>query len=45
MPDVYEGAPTVVTMFFAIVPKIAVMTLLITLINIPFIAEFESRIQ
>jgi NADH-quinone oxidoreductase subunit N len=31
-PDVYEGAPTIVTAFFAIVPKIAVLTLLIQLL-------------
>jgi len=30
-PDVYEGAPTIVTAFFAIVPKIAFFTLLIRL--------------
>lgn len=30
-PDVYEGAPTAVTAFFAIVPKIAIFSLLIRL--------------
>lgn len=33
-PDVYEGAPTSVTAFFAIVPKIAILTLLIRLFSI-----------
>ena len=28
-PDVYEGAPTPVTAFFAIVPKIAAITILV----------------
>ena len=28
-PDVYEGAPTIVTAFFAVVPKLAVMALFI----------------
>jgi len=45
VPDVYEGAPTIVTMFFAIVPKLAVMYLLIILISLPLITEFDSRIQ
>ena len=31
-PDVYEGSPTIVTSFFAIVPKIAVLTLFSKLI-------------
>jgi NADH-quinone oxidoreductase subunit N len=30
-PDVYEGAPTIVTAFFAIVPKIAIFSVLIRL--------------
>jgi len=34
-----------VTMFFAIVPKLAVMTLLMNLISQPLIGLFESRIQ
>ena len=28
-PDVYEGSPTSVTLFFAIVPKIAALTVFI----------------
>ncbi len=35
-PDVYEGAPTSVTAFFALVPKIAAMGLLIRLLVVPF---------
>lgn len=45
VPDVYEGAPTVVTMFFAIVPKFAVVSLLISLISMPFVGMFNERIQ
>lgn len=35
-PDVYEGAPTSVTAFFAIVPKLAAMAVLIQLLYGPF---------
>ena len=35
-PDVYEGAPTSVTAFFAIVPKIAALGLLMRLLFVPF---------
>lgn len=35
-PDVYEGAPTSVTAFFAIVPKLAAMALLMRLATGPF---------
>jgi NADH-quinone oxidoreductase subunit N len=35
-PDVYQGAPTSVTAFFAIVPKIAAVGLLIRLVATPF---------
>lgn len=44
-PDVYEGSPTIVTAFFAIVPKIAVISLLITLIYGPFLGIFENLVQ
>lgn len=37
-PDVYDGAPTSVTAFFAIVPKVAAMGLLIRLLTGPFAA-------
>lgn len=36
VPDVYEGAPTSVTAFFALVPKIAALALLIRLLMGPF---------
>lgn len=35
-PDVYQGAPTVVTAFFAVAPKIAALALLVRLVNHPF---------
>ena len=35
-PDVYEGAPTSVTAFFAIVPKIAILSLVIRLFSYVF---------
>lgn len=35
-PDVYEGAPTSVTAFFSIVPKVAAFALLIKLLVVPF---------
>jgi NADH-quinone oxidoreductase subunit N len=35
-PDVYEGAPTPVTAFFAAAPKIAAMAMLIRLVITPF---------
>ncbi len=36
-PDVYEGSPTGVTLFFAIVPKIAALTVFIRFLYVPFI--------
>ena len=35
-PDVYEGAPTPVTAFFALAPKIAAMGLFIRVMTVPF---------
>lgn len=35
-PDVYEGAPTPVTAFFAIAPKVAAMALFVRALMIPF---------
>lgn len=35
-PDVYEGAPTPVTAFFAIVPKMAALALIVRVLNGPF---------
>ena len=36
-PDVYEGSPTSVTSFFALVPKIAAITVFIRFMYVPFI--------
>lgn len=36
-PDVYDGAPAGVTAFFAIVPKIAAMALIVRLVTGPFV--------
>lgn len=44
-PDVYEGAPTSVTAFFAIVPKVAALALIIRLLFIPFAAFSEQWFQ
>ena len=35
-PDVYEGAPTSVTVFFATLPKVAALTVLIRFLYVPF---------
>jgi NADH-quinone oxidoreductase subunit N len=40
--DTYEGAPTIVTAFFAIVPKIATLGVIITLLSGPFLALFDQ---
>ena len=36
-PDVYEGSPTSVTSFFALIPKIAAITVFIRFMYVPFI--------
>jgi NADH-quinone oxidoreductase subunit N len=36
-PDVYEGSPTSVTLFFSIVPKIAALTIFIRFLYVPFL--------
>ena len=36
-PDVYEGSPTSVTAFFAIVPKVAALTVFIRFLYVPFV--------
>jgi len=36
-PDVYEGSPTSITSFFALVPKIAALTVFIRFMYVPFI--------
>jgi len=35
-PDVYEGSPTSVTLFFAVVPKVAALTVFIRFLYVPF---------
>ena len=35
-PDVYEGSPTSVTLFFTMVPKIAALTIFIRFLYVPF---------
>ena len=35
-PDVYEGSPTSVTLFFTMVPKIAALTVFIRILYLPF---------
>tara|TARA_Y100000590_G_scaffold168189_1_gene192378 strand:- start:89 stop:1438 length:1350 start_codon:yes stop_codon:yes gene_type:complete len=41
-PDVYEGAPTSVTSFFALVPKIAAITVFIRFMYVPFINVIDQ---
>ncbi len=46
-PDVYEGAPTSITSFFAVVPKVAGLAMLIKFMHIPFgniILEWQTII-
>ena len=41
-PDVYEGSPTTVTLFFAIVPKVAALTVFIRFLYIPFVNMIDQ---
>ena len=41
-PDVYEGAPTPVTAFFASAPKVAAVTMLVRMAAVPFGGETEA---
>ena len=41
-PDVYEGSPTSVTLFFAIVPKIAALTVFIRFLYVPFLNMIDD---
>jgi len=41
-PDVYEGSPTSVTMFFAVAPKVAALTAFIRFLYIPFINVIDQ---
>ena len=36
-PDVYEGSPTSVTLFFTMVPKVAALTIFIRFLYVPFL--------
>ena len=36
-PDVYQGSPTTVTLFFTMVPKIAALTIFIRFLYVPFL--------
>jgi len=41
-PDVYEGSPTSITLFFSIVPKIAALTVFIRFLYVPFINMIDQ---
>ena len=41
-PDVYEGSPTSVTSFFALVPKIAALSVFIRFMYVPFINMLDQ---
>ncbi len=41
-PDVYEGSPTTVTLFFTMVPKIAALTVFIRFLYVPFLNLIEQ---
>ena len=42
LPDVYEGSPTIITTYFAVVPKIAIFGAFISLLTGPFIGLFDN---
>lgn len=44
-PDVYQGAPTPVTAFFAVAPKVAALALLVRVLYVPFGELAESWTQ
>jgi NADH:ubiquinone oxidoreductase subunit 2 (chain N) len=41
-PDVYEGSPTSVTLFFAVVPKVAALTVFIRFLYVPFVSLMDQ---
>ena len=41
-PDVYQGSPTSVTLFFAALPKVAALTVFIRFLYIPFVNLIEQ---
>ena len=42
-PDVYEGAPTSITSYFAVAPKVAGLAVLIKFMSIPFV-KYINRV-
>jgi NADH:ubiquinone oxidoreductase subunit 2 (chain N) len=41
-PDVYQGSPTSVTLFFAILPKIAALAVFIRILYVPFVNMIDQ---
>jgi NADH-quinone oxidoreductase subunit N len=41
-PDVYQGSPTSVTSFFALIPKIAALTVFIRFMYVPFVNALDQ---
>ena len=41
-PDVYQGSPTSVTAFFALLPKVAALTVLIRILYVPFVNMLDQ---
>ncbi len=41
-PDVYEGSPTSVTLFFAVVPKVAALAIFIRFLYVPFVNMIDQ---
>tara|TARA_Y100001970_G_scaffold102870_1_gene129132 strand:- start:59 stop:1474 length:1416 start_codon:yes stop_codon:yes gene_type:complete len=41
-PDVYEGSPTSVSLFFAVVPKVAALTVFIRFLYVPFLSLIDQ---
>ena len=41
-PDVYQGSPTSVTAFFALLPKVAALTVLIRILYVPFLNMLDQ---
>lgn len=42
IPDVYEGAPTIITLFFSVVPKIALLNILTRFVTIFFVIPNDN---
>ncbi len=41
-PDVYEGSPTSVTLFFAVAPKVAALSVIIRFLYVPFVNVIDQ---